>query len=198
MVITSQGSILTEELILSQSKSKSMEAYIKKQEDQSRKLQEILEGDSFCLSVNIGPNVNLKIPKKSQHTLQEKEYFKKKIKITKKTELCKNWELYQSCYFKDNCSFAHGENELRVKNNSNNNKFKTKMCKAFAEKKWCQFGNRCQYRHVFDCPKIISYNYLSKKLADSVLFEIDKEGENYDFSQILNNYYMYNNLEKYL
>lgn len=195
MVNIPQGSIYSENTIR-QSKSKCMEAYIKIREDQSRKLQQILETDSFSVNINIGPNVNLKIPKKSNHTTQEKEYFRKKIKITKKTELCKNWELYHNCYFRDNCSFAHGETELRMKNVANNQKFKTKICKAFVEKMWCQFGNRCQYKHVFESPSLLSYNYFSNKIAQSILFEVEKKCENYDFTQILNNHYMNNNINK--
>jgi len=195
MEIIPQGSILSREENY-KGRNKQFEAYIKNKEDQSRRLKEVLESDSFSLSVNIGPNVNLKLPKKSVHTLQEKEYFKKKIKITKKTELCKNWELYQNCYFGDNCSFAHGENELRLKNVSNNQKYKTKICKTYAEKMWCQFGNRCQYRHVIICPSLLSYNYLCEKLANSIMFDVDKDGENHDFSQILTNFFMYKNIEK--
>jgi hypothetical protein len=195
MVITPQGSIQSEEENF-KPRNKDIEVYIKNKEDQCRQLKKILEADSFCLSVNIGPNVNLKLPKKTVHSLQEKEYFKKKIKFTKKTELCKNWELYQNCYFKENCSFAHGENELRLKNVANNHKYKTKMCKAFAEKMWCQFGNRCQYRHVIECPSSLSYNYLNEKLANSILSDVNKEGDKHDFSQILTNFYMYNNIDK--
>lgn len=190
-----QGSILSEDYIMKQSRN--IEVHIKTKEDQYRKLKEILEADSLCLSLNIGPNVNLKIPKKAFHTSQEKEFFKSKIKTTKKTELCKNWELYRNCYYKDNCSFAHGESELRLKNVSSNQKYKTKICKAYVEKMWCQFGSRCQYRHVSETPRLLSYNYLNERLADSVLFEGNKEGDHQDFTQILSNFYMYNNLERY-
>ena len=194
MVNTPQGSLITDENIMKQSRN--MEVHIKTKEDQFRKLKQLLVSDSLCLNVNFGPNVNLKIPKKTFHTLQEKEFFKSKIKITKKTELCKNWELYRNCYFKDNCSFAHGENELRVKNVTSNQKYKTKICKAFTEKMWCQFGSRCQYRHISESPKLLSYNYLSNKLANTVLFEVSKDGEQ-DFTQIISNFYMTNSLERY-
>jgi hypothetical protein len=127
--------------------SKRREYYIKIKEDQSRQLKNI--DRHFTINfINIGPNVNLKIPaRKINPTQQEKEFFKNKIKVTKKTELCKNWELYRSCYFKDQCSFAHGEAELRQKPVIENPRYKTKPCKAFFEKKYCAFGNRCQYNH---------------------------------------------------
>jgi hypothetical protein len=42
--------------------------------------------------------------------------YKTKNKDEKKTELCKNWAIYHDCYFKDECSFAHGMDELRLDN----------------------------------------------------------------------------------
>lgn len=62
-------------------------------------------------------------------------------------QLCKNWELYSDCYFRKTCSFAHGEKELRI-NNESMPKYKTKICKMFREKSYCSFGNRCIYQHI--------------------------------------------------
>ena len=60
--------------------------------------------------------------------------------------LCKNWVLYNNCYFKDICSFAHGEKELRF--DSNVEAYKTKVCKKFQDLGYCNYGNRCQYLHL--------------------------------------------------
>ena len=65
------------------------------------------------LSPHRGPNINLKIFHKRYSNQKEKEMFFEKIKRKKKTELCKNYELYKDCYYGDNCSFAHGIDELR-------------------------------------------------------------------------------------
>ena len=92
-----------------------------------------------------GPNINLKINHKRYSNQKEKEFFYEKIKRKKKTELCKNYELYHDCYFKDECSFAHGIDELRE--NIILPSYKTKMCKSFVENKVCNFGIRCSYRH---------------------------------------------------
>ena len=92
-----------------------------------------------------GPNINLKINYKRYSNQKEKEFFYEKIKRKKKTELCKNYELYHDCYFRDECSFAHGIDELRE--NMLVPKYKTKICKSFQENKVCNFGIRCTYRH---------------------------------------------------
>ena len=92
-----------------------------------------------------GPNINLKINCKRYSNQKEKEFFFEKIKRKKKTELCKNYELYHDCYFKDECSFAHGIEELRE--NIIFPSYKTKLCKSFQENKICNFGIRCTYRH---------------------------------------------------
>ena len=92
-----------------------------------------------------GPNINLKIARKRYRNQKEKEFFFAKIKRKKKTELCKNYEFYHDCYYKDNCCFAHGLDELR--DNILLPSYKTKICKSFIENKVCNFGIRCSYKH---------------------------------------------------
>ena len=92
-----------------------------------------------------GPNINLKVFHKRYSNQKEKEMFFEKIKRKKKTELCKNYEFYKDCYYGDNCSFAHGIEELR--DNTSLPSYKTKMCKSFVENNTCNFGIRCSYQH---------------------------------------------------
>jgi hypothetical protein len=99
------------------------------------------------------PFSNFNILKKYRYTQLEKMNFKLKINKNQKTEvfsklekLCKNWVLNDSCFYKDSCSFAHGDQELKRKTVSG--KYKTKLCKSFQEKSYCNYGNRCQYSHV--------------------------------------------------
>ena len=92
-----------------------------------------------------GPNINLKIYHKRYSNQKEKELFLEKIKRKKKTELCKNYELYKDCYYGDNCSFAHGIDELR--DDIILPSYKTKLCKSFIENTTCNFGTRCSYQH---------------------------------------------------
>ena len=92
-----------------------------------------------------GPNINLKIYHKRYSNQREKEMFFAKIKQKKKTELCKNYELYKDCYYGDHCSFAHGIDELRE--NVIMPSYKTKLCKSFVENSICNFGIRCSYLH---------------------------------------------------
>jgi hypothetical protein len=92
-----------------------------------------------------GPNINLKINHKRYSNQKEKEFFFEKIKRKKKTELCKNYELYHDCYYGDSCCFAHGIEELR--DTILIPSYKTKICKNFVENKTCNFGIRCSYHH---------------------------------------------------
>ena len=58
------------------------------------------------------PMATLKKPKKHFKNKADRERFVRSYQIKYKTEMCKNWELFGSCKFKNNCSFAHGEHEL--------------------------------------------------------------------------------------
>jgi hypothetical protein len=140
---------------------------------------------------NIGPNVNLKFPKKAERSEEQKEFFKQKINKTKKTELCKNWELFGDCYYKDNCSFAHGELELRNKllvKNSSNQKYKTKPCRSFEEKSFCPFGNRCQYTHLVSQNRLLKYKALNVRLASGIVIEaMKKENDSLEFNKLIEN-----------
>jgi len=102
-----------------------------------------------------GPNVNIKKPRRSFNSQEEREYFKNLISNKQKTELCKNWLLYNACYFKDTCSFAHGDKDLRVTSNPLN--YKTKLCNTFTEKLNCSYGNRCHYLHSYEYLLIKTY-----------------------------------------
>lgn len=97
-------------------------------------------------NTNEGPNINLHFLKKRFSNPEEKHFFYDKIRKKKKTELCKNWELYKDCYFKNECSFAHGIEDLRQ--NSNLHTYRTKECKSFNENMICPFGARCNYKHI--------------------------------------------------
>jgi len=141
--------------------------------------------------LNIGPNVNIKFPKNINRSSEQKEFFKRKIYKTKKTELCKNWELFGDCFFKDKCSFAHGENELRNKilaKNDDNEKYKTKPCRSFEEKGYCPFGNRCQYTHIVSHNRLLSYKAMNLKIANGILIEALKtDNEHLNFIKLLDN-----------
>lgn len=101
-------------------------------------------------NVHNGPNVNIKKPRRSFNTKEEREYFKNLINNKQKTELCKNWLLYNACYFKETCSFAHGEKDLRATNTANPLNYKTKQCNTFTEKLNCRYASRCNYLHSFE------------------------------------------------
>ena len=93
-----------------------------------------------------GPNINLHIMRKRFSNPEEKHFFYDKIKKKKKTELCKNWELYKDCFYKEECCFAHGIEELRQTISLPT--YRTKECKTFNESMTCPFGTRCNYKHI--------------------------------------------------
>lgn len=124
-----------------------------------------------------GPNINLKYFKKTYKTDEEKQFIAEKIKSKKKTELCKNWEIYHDCYFKEECSFAHGIDELR-KNISQATVVRNKLCKSFTEKGFCLFGKRCNYRHFISEKQLFTYQSYLLNTANEVVSEFNKEGNN--------------------
>ena len=123
-----------------------------------------------------GPNINLKCFKKHYNSKEEKHFIHEKIKIKKKTELCKNWELYNDCYFKDECSFAHGIEELRTNNNLCG--YKTKICKSFTEKSYCSFGQRCTYKHIIKEKRLVTYQSVLINTSNQILNELEKKENN--------------------
>jgi hypothetical protein len=134
---------------LTDKNDKRINDFIQKKKQQFKRHSEKTD-ETNCRLLNdfkYGPNVNIKQPKKSFNSKEEREFFRNLISNKQKTELCKNWILYNDCYFKETCSFAHGEKDLRIPNAPIN--YKTKLCKAFNEKFFCNYGNRCHYSHAY-------------------------------------------------
>ena len=126
-----------------------------------------------------GPNINLKYFKKKYDTEEEKHFIIKKIRTKKKTELCKNWEIYHDCYFKNECSFAHGIDELRTDTPVSGSK--NRLCKSFQEKGYCLFGKRCNYRHVIKEGRLFTYESILNNTCNEIYNEMNKN-ENKDIS----------------
>ena len=141
-------------------------------QDKIKKLNTWNVGKTNNLILSEGPNINLKYFKKKYDTKKEKHYLNKKIITKKKTELCKNWEIYHDCYFKDECSFAHGIEELR--NNSPIKKNKNKLCKTFQEKGFCLFGKRCNYRHLIKEKLLFTYESILQRTCEELYNEMNK------------------------
>ena len=119
-----------------------------------------------------GPNINLKYFKKKYDTEEAKHFITKKIRTKKKTELCKNWEIYHDCFFKDECSFAHGIDELRIDTPVSGTK--NKLCKSFQEKGFCLFGKRCNYRHVIKEERLFTYQFILNHSCNEIYNEMIK------------------------
>jgi len=63
-----------------------------------------------------------------------------------KTEMCRSWAKFGLCPYGENCRFAHGRDELRVRPRPHW-KYKTEMCKKFLAG-YCPYGSRCSFVHM--------------------------------------------------
>ena len=129
-------------------------------------------GESNYPRLSDGPNINLKYFKKKYVTDEEKHFITKKIRSKKKTELCKNWEIYHDCYFKNECSYAHGLDELRTDTPVSGSK--NRLCKSFQEKGFCLFGKRCNYRHLIKEERLFTYDSILNYNCNEIFNEMNK------------------------
>jgi hypothetical protein len=65
-----------------------------------------------------------------------------------KTELCKNWVERGSCPYGAKCQFAHGTDEMRLRDLKPT--YKSRPCQAFLSTGHCPYGTRCKYFHGDD------------------------------------------------
>jgi len=63
-----------------------------------------------------------------------------------KTELCRSWVKFGLCPYRENCRFAHGRAELRMRPKLHW-KYKTELCKKFLAG-YCPYGSRCSFVHL--------------------------------------------------
>ena len=74
-----------------------------------------------------------------------------------KTKICNNW-LTNTCKYGENCTFAHGENDLKVpkiiKKEVPSN-YKTMLCKNWTTNNLCLYGDKCVFAHGKDDLKTI-------------------------------------------
>jgi butyrate response factor 1 len=132
------------------------------------------EGFSTSNEDNQEKEINTKIKKTGKigkETQKKKEPYKTKpsdFKKKYKTELCKYFEIRGYCKYGDNCAYAHGKENLRLKV-TNTSAYRTKKCTQFFEKGYCPYGNRCQFAHQLES-NIIN-NPFDKKMSYSKILE---------------------------
>lgn len=96
---------------------------------------------------------------------EERFEFNQKIEKMKKTEMCRNIIMYNSCKYGNSCSYAHTADELMPKQHLPSN-YKTKMCSQYQEQGYCQYGQRCQFLHsIYDLSDKSNISY-KKGLAE--------------------------------
>ena len=86
---------------------------------------------------------NIKNQKKKLSKAIMEEEKKKDPKY--KTELCKTYSETGECPYGRKCRFAHGKEELFLKDNGIN--YKKIECKSFSELGFCLYGSRCSFKH---------------------------------------------------
>lgn len=62
-----------------------------------------------------------------------------------KTELCRTYEDFGKCKYRNKCQFAHGMDELRSP--IRHPKYKTEPCRKFHLTGFCNYGPRCNFMH---------------------------------------------------
>ena len=124
-----------------------------------------------------------KTSSKNKNKKKVQKKYKNKAEITinsfgvnkkYKTELCKYFEIRGYCKYGENCIYAHGEENLRLKV-TNTKAYRTKKCDKFFEKGYCPYGNRCQFVHQL-ASNIINNPY-DKKMTYTKILEIFSEKE---------------------
>jgi hypothetical protein len=65
--------------------------------------------------------------KRQFNNAEERFQFRQQYESKKKTELCRNFEMYGTCRYGDTCSYAHGAHQLQKKTHLPSN-FMTKLC----------------------------------------------------------------------
>ncbi|KAK5780853.1 putative mRNA-binding protein CTH1 PWA37_003511 [Arxiozyma heterogenica] len=83
-------------------------------------------------------------PLRQQQQQQQAEINKQLYK----TELCESFTTKGFCKYGNKCQFAHGLNELKFKQRSNN--FRTKPCINWDKLGYCPYGKRCLFKHGDD------------------------------------------------
>ncbi|CCE61234.1 hypothetical protein TPHA_0A01510 [Tetrapisispora phaffii CBS 4417] len=90
-----------------------------------------------------------------------------------KTELCETFTTKGFCKYGNKCQFAHGLNELKLKQKTNN--FRTKPCINWAKLGYCPYGKRCCFKHGDDRDIQIYKNAGSIIIEDKNIKQISSE-----------------------
>jgi hypothetical protein len=123
------------------------------------------------------PTSTLRRQKKQHKTKQDYQNFVKGYTMKKKTEMCKNWVDFGKCKYGFECSFAHGEHELRKKQHLND-KFKTDSCFQFHNLGYCTYGSRCQFLHSQFDLKTINNVPSTIQESDEDIFDVTASQDN--------------------
>jgi len=122
-------------------------------ETQSLEYNNRLVDDNKMIDLNLSHQLAAKLLMVPPHTLSQESDTLANPRF--KTEICRNFKENGKCQYDDLCQFAHGRNELRLKDRHMNvsqdvvrhNKYKTKLCQKFWIQGYCAYGPRCNFIH---------------------------------------------------
>lgn len=108
-------------------------------------------------------------PKSKQKQAQQKKKgtADNDFRAKYKTEVCKYWTQTGYCQFGDQCAFAHGQQEIRQRQNLSSN-YKTKKCMQFHDNGYCPYGVRCQFIHCLRNETRLNPNLIRRTYADDL------------------------------
>lgn len=110
-------------------------------QQQLRMLQTQFVDTSIMSQQRLSHNMTKKLSQKDSNPDQiNKQLYK--------TELCESFTTKGACKYGNKCQFAHGLEELKLKERRNN--FRTKPCVNWAKLGYCPYGKRCCFKHGND------------------------------------------------
>ena len=178
---------------------------------------ENMDSSNFSETFNPSNESDFEVFQDSLSTSNSNSNKKKKPNVDLKkykTEMCKNWELFQQCKYGNKCRFAHGKDELLEKNLPNKQKYKTKDCLSFSTTGVCPYGQRCLFQHdeskvkieivkekglyesllgfsqggdhsIFGRKKLQVFTKVSKNITDSERLDEENDNDNEELSYYL-------------
>ena len=94
-----------------------------------------------------------------------------------KTELCKKFQSTGHCPYGYKCRFAHGKQELIIKQQGKN--YKKRPCKSFFEKGYCPYGSRCNFQHYEKSFNEINFSFYYFQLFLLTKYENNHPSRNF-------------------
>ena len=114
-----------------------------------------------------------KRPKMKKDANEAVDFEEEKRKDPKyKTEICKSWAQTHCCIYGNKCRFAHGVNDLVVRDKIEH--YKQKECQSFYNNGFCLYGSRCNFLHFNKHLNDINLPFYESKLIFGKQLQLSK------------------------